>query len=267
MDEKAESWFEMRWRIWLDAVERRPPVILWLLVSLPAVYGFLHEQVFSEELQKVIDVPGWAWIVYYVVLFAIHFEVGVIGRIKELEERLDQSLPKFVVETHRAWSQQHTVTNKTMVLLTTRIVNHGAPSTVLGYGVKCTKADGSGDLPCHVAVVFSDDEISITLPGSGGHKFSWDPATALPNQTEPIQTGSHLTGDVPILIDGHVAAAVRDGGIEITVTVKDFKGRESSGTFKGTGPAKEATLLVGEQRPTQAIQSKSNQRKGKKKRN
>ena len=79
----SESWLGFRWRLWQDAIERRPPMILSILATLPALYAFIYGYL-REDIQASIGLPWWVSVAYYAVLFVVHFEVGVATRIREL---------------------------------------------------------------------------------------------------------------------------------------------------------------------------------------
>ncbi len=214
-------------------------MILWVFAVIPAIYGFAHDFL-PPEVQSRIAVPWWAWVIYYVALFAVHFEFGVVARIRELEEKVDDSRPEFQVSAIGAIANEDRQQNKTLVFLTVRIVNHRAPSTVLGYAVRFFVDDT--EIPAKIALITN----AQLFPLPTGDVYSWRPEDAIHLGGDSIPRGAQRSGKLPILLDGLHMKSVMDGSGLFKFEVRDYLNNISSCEFRGTGPAKSLGVLVGE---------------------
>jgi hypothetical protein len=244
MSNHQESWLAFRWRVWSEAFERLPPVILWVLASLPAVYGFVYGYL-SDADQAKYGLPWWVWLAYYFVLFAIHFEVGVIARIRELEGKVDATLPSLSVSVNAAFAVDYDA-NSTLVLLAMGIFNTGAPSAVIGY-FATVKLDSGEKYEAKNVVLLNK---SINVGSVAGMPVLWNPIEAINQNNDPIATGGVKAGRLPLVVPARVTSQVLEGTAEIVGHVNDVHGRQFPFTFRGSGRQTDPGSVVGERLAT-----------------
>lgn len=221
------------------AHQRRPALIVWLLGVAPLVYGFVRGYL-SEADQARSALPWWTWLIWYGAVYLLHFEIGVVGRIRDLEAEVDDSKPKFTLFVLTAMSIRNE--GQTLVLLGLSIVNSGAPSAVIKYEGYAVHADGTRVKmkPVYLAV-----EHTFNVPG--GMQLTFRPEDAIHQKTNvPIPTGGVVSGRMPMVIDGDYVALIMNGDVAIEVAVTDTAEQRSSQEFRGTGPAKEGAFGIGE---------------------
>jgi hypothetical protein len=148
--------------------------------------------------------------------------------------------PDLVVEVHGAACQAEQ--ERTMVLITMRVINRGADSAVLGYKVELNAPDG-----IQQAQVMLIKNKTVRIPMPGGYSVNLRREDAINLRTNaPIKRGGFVSGKLPVVVEGRRQHEIVDGRATLKVTVIDYLGRESSQVFTGTGPKETVSIMQGE---------------------
>lgn len=178
------------------------------------------------------------------ILAVIAFFIATYLAWKEQYDKAAAETPNFVLEVHGVFSQA--TEGKTLVILSLRIVNKGAPSAVLGYKVHYVGPglDQFAQL-LYVKNVDGTDEVSFRM--ANGSLFTVRGSDAIYDRTtEPIPRGGFVAGRLPVLVDGERHHDIASGAARLIVTITDYTKRDTVTEFVGAGNNEIPTYLLGE---------------------
>ena len=175
-------------------------------------------------------IPSWAfWLAATVCFFIASGRVWTTEHraLLQADTKLDQlTKPKFEVVLGPAMAGYDGPKGVTYWLPMVRIINHQAPSAILGWKAHYKSLTLDQDVP---PVLIAN---RLTIPSAAG-SFIYDPEDNIAFTRGVIAQGDFRDGRLPIAIPGDKTMELSNGDAAITITVVDYLKQEQSAEFRG----------------------------------
>jgi hypothetical protein len=203
---------------------------LWVVSVIQHWHGWISGGLLAGALEVGEKLNWWkvSKKVFVVLVLALGFLVSIFAAWQDehrsnlaWQEKLQPHLEIDIADVMASYSSD---SNETMLLIGMRIKNSGADSAAFGYKVHY-RSDTVDQEPKVQYLVNG-----LTLAFSDGITFTMQGPEAINMRSDkPIQRGGSFVGRLPVKIVGNVSKEVSDGQYDLSVTVTDYLGRESSG--------------------------------------
>jgi hypothetical protein len=229
------------------------------LYGLVGFFSLIKSELLPDRFQSytlIRLIPHWPLSGWFsgllVLLLAISLEGGhsaisrrdleVSGlesdKAQQLLKEKEHSTPNFVLSAQTASSLCEG--NDTLVLMGLRIENTGADSSVFRYHVHYH----SETLDEDARITILSNDIRQVLPNGSVYEFC--AADAINLQIAAIKRGEFRSGRLQFIVTGNKTTEIADLPVEMTVTIEDYRGRESSAVFIGGKKKDRPSDVVGE---------------------
>jgi hypothetical protein len=215
-----------------DLIDWFADLFRWVGAVLKAWYGWLPSSAIAALVGYLQVLEVWhPSRRTYVLILATGVGVSLFEAWRIEHKRAGSVMPDFNVEIEGAVSSYEENAKATTVYLGARIINRGAQSAITSYKVRyhCIHYDTECQL-----MHLSNKIVKLKMPN--GQYWVMDPKDAIGRRTEQvIPKGGFLAGRLIFSVPGNRCDAITEGHASLTLTVKDYLGKEYSKEFFGTG--------------------------------
>jgi hypothetical protein len=211
----------------------------WIIAVIKAWYGWVGASATAGFLGVGQNLGWWSPTGHtYWWLIGCGFVVSMFQAWRGEHTRAGGRTPDFKIEILGTLS--NLVTGNTVVLLIMRIVNKGAPSSIIGWKANYKAIDHEGV----ASQVFFNNDLHFN---QGETTFVFKPSDGINFRTnEPIETGGFVAGRLLVLIPGNRQKDLPTGDCEISVTIFDYLDKPYTATYKGGKATTQIEYITGE---------------------